>query len=47
MISDIDITELKINVQWHEIEGLEDGFILEMVGVYTLPLFLQQLILLL
>ena len=43
MISDIDITELKINVQWHEIEGLEDGFILEMVGVCILRSFLLQL----
>ena len=43
MISDIDITELKINVQWHEIEGLEDGFILEMDGQCILHLFLQQL----
>ena len=47
MISDIDITEVKFNVQWHEIEALGAGFILEMVGVFILPSYLQQLTLLL
>ncbi len=43
MISDIDITEVKINLHWDEIEAFEVGIILEWVGQPILHLSLQQL----